>query len=183
MKRIKGRRKKTQLVLTWRFENPMAPHVTHFVPTTLPNAAMLVRVITTMLDGAIVMTVWFKIEIESRIDAASFARYIIFDESMNTLYTSLGLRLLGSDDDFEFSEPVYRNGDAVRLRMEFDRENGKGFCESADEKFIKFVNAIKKSGYPYILPNPEIVHEDLIEAYSTGTYIPFGQDISDMRTY
>ncbi|MBX4186776.1 MAG: hypothetical protein KW802_00740 [Candidatus Doudnabacteria bacterium] len=163
--------------ITWRFENPMAPHSMNYMPCPI-LAAKLVMVITTLFQGKARMRCWFALD-NNRGGETYLGLpkdFLPFWQSLcddGTMGTKLGL----TPDRSEFAQAIGVNGDAVAIDLTFSTESGQGFTHTAGQKFIELCDAIGDPDYRsrFFLPYPEIAQVTMVEAYADNNWVEYGQ--------
>ncbi len=174
-------KKLKRTTMTWRFVNSIAPTKQNYLPTKVCEAD-LVEVTATMFRNKATITIWFEalsfvLETHQGVVRSAFAR------EFQKLTHELGVDLdYGDDDDYSTRNPVCANGSCIWMNLKFNLRNGESFTHTCMQKFVKLVTLIGQKEWRerYHLPHPQVVQETMVEAYSRGNWIPYGQYLGDM---
>ncbi len=164
--------------ITWRFENPMAPHDTNYLPCTALSSR-LVKVVTTLFRGKALMQCWFVLDkkLESFMDQNPHTFFFFFasNDGGKKICEVAGVRLDGPVENR--TGAIYRNGDAICVDFTFDRVSGENFLHTACNRFIDLVNNLGDPKFRklFFLPYPEISQVTMVEAYTDDHWVEYGE--------
>ncbi len=149
----------TRTTITWRFENPMAPHSHNYLPCPKINAE-LVMVTAVLFRGQAHLSAWFR-------TSEHLLRYFLTtNEIGHEVRRRLGLVTIPG-----------KNGDAANVSFSFQLESGTDFTHAACQKFIDLCDIVGDKEYRkcYFLPYPEISQVTMVEAYGEDNWVPYGE--------
>ncbi|MBX4198881.1 hypothetical protein KW800_01230 [Candidatus Parcubacteria bacterium] len=183
-------RRLQRTMLTWRFENDLAPASPNFMPVSLADMSekgvCISRVEISLFRDKAEMGVWLVIGAGVLPGQREGIRTWLF-----RVFRPLGvpgLRLVTEIDDDETTEDdrghhqhpqVTMNSNNARLSFEFDRVPGEAFTTTAMRVFYGFVDALEvPESWCYQLPYPVVYQETMVYEPNDG-WTPFGHILAD----